>query len=163
MANVITGFRILCSLALLFCMPLSPAFLALYVMAGLSDMADGFVARKTGSVSRFGSVFDTAADFVFVAVCLVKLLPILDIQRWLYIWIAAIALIKAINIVSGYVTRKKLVTLHTPMNKLTGALLFALPLTLSVIDLRYSAAAVCAAATIAAIEEGHFIRAGREA
>ena len=163
MANVITGFRILCSLALLFCLPLSPAFFALYVMAGLSDMADGFVARKTGSVSRFGSVFDTAADFVFVAVCLVKLLPILDIQRWLYIWIAAIALIKAINIVSGYVTRKKLVTLHTPMNKLTGALLFALPLTLSVIDLRYSAAAVCAAATIAAIEEGHFIRAGREA
>ena len=163
MANVITGFRILCSFGLLFCLPLSPAFLALYVMAGLSDMADGFVARKTGSVSRFGSVFDTAADFVFVAVCLVKLLPILDIQRWLYIWIAAIALIKAINIVSGYVTRKKLVTLHTPMNKLTGALLFALPLTLSVIDLRYSAAAVCAAATIAAIEEGHFIRAGREA
>ena len=162
MANVITGIRILCSFGLLFCLPLSPAFCALYFMAGFTDMADGAVARKTGTVSRFGSLFDTAADFVFVAICFIKLLPILDIQRWLYVWIAAIALIKVINIVSGYVTRKKLVTLHTLMNKLTGALLFALPLTLSVIDLRYSAAAVCAAATFAAIQEGHFIRTGRE-
>ena len=162
MANVITGIRILCSFVLLFCLPLSPAFYVLYVIAGLTDMIDGAVARKTGTVSRFGSVFDTAADFVFVAVCLIKLLPILAIPKRLYIWIAAIALIKAINIVSGYVTRKKLITLHTLMNKLTGALLFCLPLTLSVIDLRYSAAAVCAAAMIAAIQEGHFIRAGRE-
>ena len=162
MANVITGSRILCSFVLLFCLPLSPAFYTLYVVAGFSDMIDGAVARRTGSVSRCGSLFDTAADFVFVAVCLIKLLPILDIPKWIYVWIVAIALIKAINIASGCVMRKKLVTLHTPINKLTGALLFALPLTLSFIDLRYSAAAVCAAATFAAIQEGHFIRTGRE-
>ena len=162
MANVITGSRILCSFGILFCLPLSPAFYTLYVVAGFSDMIDGAVARRTGSVSRFGSLFDTAADFVFVAVCLIKLLPILAIPRWLYFWIAAVALIKAINIASGYVVRKRLVTPHTLMNKITGALLFALPLTLSVIDLRCSAAVVCVAATAAAIQEGHLIRTGKE-
>ena len=46
------------------------------------------------------------------------------------------------------------------MNKVTGILLFALPLTLTVIELKYSGAVVCAAATFAAIQEGHLIRTG---
>ena len=121
-------------------------------------MIDGTVARKTNTVSAFGTMFDTIADIVFVAVCLIKLLPILDIPVWLWIWIAAIALIKVINMISGYVTQKKWIAPHTIMNKVTGALCFLLPLTLSFIDLKYSAIFVCAVATFAAIQEGHFIR-----
>jgi hypothetical protein len=41
-------------------------------------------------------------------------------------------------------------------------LLFALPLTLNFIELRYSAVVVCVIATFAAIQEGHFIRTGKE-
>ena len=121
-------------------------------------MIDGTVARKTNTVSAFGAKLDTIADIVFVAVCLIKLLPILDIPVWLWIWIAAIALIKVINMISGYVTQKKWIAPHTIMNKVTGALCFLLPLTLSFIDLKYSAIFVCAVATFAAIQEGHFIR-----
>ncbi len=121
-------------------------------------MIDGTVARKTNTVSAFGTKLDTIADIVFVAVCLIKLLPILDIPVWLWIWIAAIALIKVINMISGYVTQKKWIAPHTIMNKVTGALCFLLPLTLSFIDLKYSAIFVCAVATFAAIQEGHFIR-----
>ena len=79
MANVITGIRILVSAALLLCPVFSPIFYAMYLIAGLSDMADGIVARKTNSVSEFGSRFDSIADFVFVAVCLIKILPVMDI------------------------------------------------------------------------------------
>ena len=43
------------------------------------------------------------------------------------------------------------------MNKATGALLFLLPLTVSCIDLRYTAPIVCAVATFAALQEGHLI------
>ncbi|MBQ6152155.1 MAG: CDP-alcohol phosphatidyltransferase family protein [Ruminococcus sp.] len=161
MANIITGFRIVFSIAILFFSPLSPAFYVLYSAAGLTDMIDGPVARKTNTVSEFGAKFDTMADFVFVAVCLIKLLPILDIPIWLYIWIAVIALIKVINIISGFIKQKKWIAPHTVMNKVTGALCFLLPYTLSFIDLKYSAIVVCAAATFAAIQEGHFIRTGR--
>ena len=160
-ANMITGFRIVISIALLFFQPFSPAFYVLYTAAGLTDMIDGTVARKTDSVSRFGSGFDTVADFVFAAVCLFKLLPILDLPIWLYIWIAVIALLKVINIISGFIVKKKRIAPHTVLNRFTGALCFLLPFTLSFIELKYSAMVVCVAATFAAIQEGHFIRTER--
>ena len=131
MANIITGIRIVCGIVLLFCPVFSPAFYVLYITAGVSDMADGAVARKTGTASEFGSKLDTAADFVLVVVCLIKLIPVIHVPAWLIIWIIVIAVIKAINLISGYVMRKQMVTLHTVMNKVTGILLFVLPMTLT--------------------------------
>lgn len=162
MANIITGIRIVLSVALLFCPALSPVFYALYIAAGFSDMIDGAVARNTGTVSEFGSKLDTAADFVLVAVCLIKLLPVIHVPTWLIIWIVVIAVIRAINLISGYVIRKEIVALHTAMNKVTGLLLFVLPLTLSFLDLKYSGAVVSAVATFAAIQEGHLIRTNKK-
>lgn len=120
-------------------------------------MIDGTVARKTGAVSNFGTKLDTASDFVFMAVCVVKLLPNINISIWLWIWIAIIAIVKLINIVMGFIRRKKLVALHTFLNKITGLLLFLLPLTLQFIVPTYSFAVVCTIATIAAIQEGYYI------
>lgn len=157
MANIITGIRILCSIALLAVSPFSMPFYVLYLSAGLSDMIDGTVARKTGTASEFGSKFDSVADFVFVAVCLIKLLPVLNIETWLYVWIGLIAVIKAFTIVSGLLKYKKIIFIHSILNKATGLLVFALPLTLQFLELRYTAPVVCAIATVAAIQEGHFI------
>ena len=162
MANAITVFRIAASIVLFFCPAFSPVFYLFYIAAGLSDMLDGFVARKTDTVSLLGARLDTIADFVFVVVCLIKLFPVLSIPAWLYIWIGIIALIKVVNIISGFIVQKRFVTVHSVMNKATGALLFLLPLTISTVPLKYSAIVVCAAATFAAIQEGHFIRTERE-
>ena len=161
MANIITVIRIICSIALLFCRFPSPVFYILYVTAGITDIIDGAVARKTNTVSEFGAKLDTAADLVFVVVCLIKLIPILDIPKWLYVWIVVIAMVKIINIVSEYVIRKEFVAAHTVMNKVTGILLFLLPLTLQALDFKYTGAAVCAVATFAAVQEGHYIRTGK--
>ena len=161
MANVITGIRILVSVALLFCPVFSLIFYAMYLIAGLSDMADGIVARKTNSVSEFGSRFDSIADFVFVAVCLIKILPVIDIPVWLYVWTAVIFFVKTINIISGYAIHKRFIAVHTTMNKVTGVLLFMLPLTLTIVPLNYSGIPICSVATFAAIQEGHFIRVGK--
>lgn len=162
LANLISGTRILCSAALLICPAFSASFYVLYLMAGLTDMIDGAVARMTGTTSEFGAKLDTAADFVFVAVCLWKLLPILSVPLWLWLWIGGIALIKAINLLSGFIVQKRFVAMHTVMNKVTGILLFILPLTLPVVELKISAPLVCTVATFAAIQEGHHIRAGRD-
>lgn len=161
-ANIITGFRVLISIALLFCPVFSPVFYVLYLIAGLSDMIDGTIARRMNTVSEFDARFDTAADFVFVVVCLIKFLPVISIPAWLYVWIVLIALIKIIIIISGYVVQKKLVAVHSVMNKMTGVLLFILPLTFPIVPLKYLAIPVCAVATFAAVQEGHFIRTGRD-
>ena len=158
MANIITGCRIVCSLFLLFVPAFSPGFFVLYLVAGFTDMIDGIVARMTNSVSEFGSRLDTAADTVFVVICMIKLFPVLKIPLWLCIWIGVIAAIKVINIISGYIIQKKFTAKHTVLNKVTGAALFILPLTLSMIDLKYSGSFVCAIALFAAVEEGHLIR-----
>ena len=161
-ANVITSLRIFTSLALLFCPVFSSIFYALYLISGLSDMADGIIARKTHSVSDFGSRFDSIADFVFVAVCFIKILPVMDIPIWLYAWTAVIALIKIVNIISGYAMQKRFVAVHTTMNKVTGVLLFILPLILSIVPVIYMGILICSVATFAAVQEGHFIRRERE-
>lgn len=163
MANFITIIRILCSFALAFCAPFSLPFYALYIAAGLSDIFDGWIARKTNTATKSGAKLDTLADIVFAAVVLIKLLPILNIPVWLYIWIAVIALIKAANIAAGYIRNKELVAVHSILNKAAGLLLFVFPLTLTFIDLKYTAAVVCAVATIAAVYEGYLIRTGRTA
>ena len=121
-------------------------------------MIDGTIARKMNTVTEFGARFDTAADFVFVVVCLIKLLPVISMPAWLCIWIVIIALIKIINIISGYIVQRKLVAVHSVMNKVTGVLLFVLPLTFPIVPLEYLAIPVCAVATFAAVQEGHFIR-----
>ena len=162
MANLITSCRILFSLLLLFFPALSPGFYGLYLAAGLSDMLDGFVARRTNSASPLGAKLDSMADIVFLAVCLIKLLPVLALPVWLWVWVGLIALLRLVNILSGFVCRKKLVLLHTRANKLTGALLFLLPLSLGFLNIAYTAVPLCALASFAAIQEGHFIRTGRE-
>ena len=161
MANIITLFRIMYSIAMLFFPTLSTTFYALYIAAGFSDMIDGAVARKTDTVSKFGSQLDTFADILFVVVCLIKLLPVLDIPIWFYIWILVIAFIKVANITVGYIRQKAFVDVHSMINKVTGCLLFLFPLTLTFIDLRYSAVFVCFIATAAAIYEGYLIQEGK--
>ena len=161
-ANIVTGFRILGSVLLL-CLPaFSVEFYILYILCGFSDMADGTIARKTNSTGKFGAKIDTAADLAFVTVSLIKILPAISIPKWLLIWIAVIAIIKIGNILWGYASGKHFISLHTIMNKLTGFLLFILPLTLSFIELKYSAVAVCLVATFSAIQESCYIGTGRE-
>ena len=156
-ANIITSCRILGSIGLLFCPVFSDGFYVLYLFCGLTDMVDGSIARKTGAVSSFGARLDTVADFLFVIASFVKLVPVIRIPVWIWGWAAVIAVVKLVNLVWGFTQTKQIPALHTIANKATGLCLFLLPLTMSFVDLRYTAPVVCAIATIAAIQEGYYI------
>ena len=153
-ANIITSCRILGSIGLLFCPVYSSCFYGLYIFCGLTDMVDGTVARKMGAASSFGAKLDTVADFLFVIASFVKLVPVIRIPVWIWVWAAVIAVVKLVNLVWGFKQTKQMSSLHTIANKATGLCLFLLPLTISLVDLRYTAPAVCVMATIAAIREG---------
>lgn len=47
-------------------------------------------------------------------------------------------------------------------NIVTGILLFVFPLTLSIVPLEYTGIPICSVATFAAVQEGHFIRTGKD-
>lgn len=165
MANFITSVRIVCALALLFCPTFSGWFYALYILGGISDVLDGFAARHFGEESKLGAQLDTVADIVFTAVVLIKVLRTVHIPGWLIVWTVCIAFIKCVNIISGFVLYKRFVSEHTLMNKVCGVLLFAVPLCIGVFPWQFAAGLIiltCAAATFAAVQEGHYIRSGKE-
>ena len=156
-ANIITSCRIFGSILLLFFPTFSVEFYITYLFCGFSDMIDGAIARKTNSTGRFGSQLDTIADLIFVVISIIKLLPAIHIPKWLWIWGIVIAIIKIGNIILGYISEKQFISLHTIMNKITGLLLFLLPLTLSFVEVKYSSIAVCSMAIFAAIQEWVYI------
>ena len=156
-ANIMTSFRIFGSIGLLFCPVFSACFYGLYIFCGLTDMVDGTIARKTGAASSFGARLDTVADSLLVIASFAKILPVIRIPVWIWVWAAVIAVVKLVNLVWGILGRKQMPSLHTIANKATGLCLFLLPLTMSFVDLRYTAPVVCVIATIAAIQEGHYI------
>ena len=156
-ANILTACRIFGSVLMLFFPVFSPAFYITYILCGFTDMIDGTVAEKTNSTSEFGSRLDTVADMIFVAVSSFKLLPAICIPQWLWIWGGVIAVIKIGNIIWGYVSKKQFIAFHTIMNKITGLLLFLLPLIISFSGWEYVAIAACSVATLSAIQEGVYV------
>ena len=161
-ANIITGSRIVFSLPLLFIRLSSAWFYILYLFCGLTDMIDGTIARKTGAVSKFGARLDTVADFVFMFVCSIKILPLMYIPVSLWMWIIIVALIKIFNIVLVFIHKKKLISIHSVLNKATGFALFLLPLSMTFVETTYSVAIICVLATIAVMQEIYFIAKGQE-
>ena len=160
--NAISALRFLGAVCLLFFGVESCAFWVIYFVCGLSDMADGYLARKLGCVSKTGALLDSLADLAFVISCCFKLIPALAFPKWLWIWGGAIVAIKVINQISALVIYKKCIFPHTIANKVTGVLLFVgVPLTVF-LESMVPMVIIAVVATFAAVQEGHFIRTGLE-
>jgi CDP-diacylglycerol--glycerol-3-phosphate 3-phosphatidyltransferase len=63
---------------------------AIFAVASLTDYLDGYLARKMGSVTKFGILFDPIADKFLVISALVLLV---DMER-LSVWIAAALIVR---------------------------------------------------------------------
>ena len=154
--NIITLLRIAGSLGLLLCDVTGVAYWIIYGLCGISDIVDGWLARKLKCVTKKGALLDSLADICFVACCVWKLLPILDLPQWLWLWAGEIVAIKIANQLSALVMFGRCSFPHTTANKITGFLLFiAVPITFQTV---IPITIVAAIATLAAIHESHFIR-----
>ena len=157
--NVISVLRVAGSVGLLFCDVAGWLFWTLYALCGISDMVDGPLARNLQAESKTGAVLDSVSDIIFVACCAIRLLPVLEIPTWLWIWAGVIVFIKIVNQLSALAVCKQFYFPHTWANKLTGLLLFLTVPTIfwSMISISI----VAALATFAAVQEGHYIRTWR--
>ena len=156
--NLLSASRIVFCLPLLLVYAMTLPFWVLYVIAGMTDMLDGFLARRWGVESKFGARLDSWADFVFVIAVGYKLFPWLKLPATLWMMIGLIALVKASNAVSAYIVRHKMVFLHTQANKLTGLLLFIGMMAIGQSYFIPIAWVIACIALFAAIQEGHYIR-----
>ena len=99
--NFITLLRMIGTMGLLFLRPMSPQFLLIYLLAGITDVLDGWLARKTGTAIKY----------------------------------------------------RRFASLHTWLNKMTGAAVFLLPYILTISSGVVYSWAVCALACAASLEE----------
>ena len=150
--NILSSLRIVGAVALLMCDVAGTTFMTLYALCGISDIADGWLSRKMKCVTRTGALLDSLADICFVACCAWKLLPILELPKWLWLWAGAIVAIKVVNQISALVMYGRCCFPHTLANKWAGFLLFiAVPMTFwSVVPITI----VASVATFAAVHEG---------
>lgn len=155
MANCITGARILGTLVLLALTPLTPAFYGVYLLTGVTDALDGWVARKTGTVSRFGAKLDSVADLLFYAVLIGKLFPALYglLPRSIWAAVLAIAAIRLCAYAAAAVRYHTFASAHTWLNKLTGGAVFLIPCLLTTSLAVGYCWGVCAVAGLASVEE----------
>lgn len=152
-ADVLTVSRMLCSLLLTALPVRSGIFAALYLFCGVSDVLDGFLARRLHTESERGAKLDSAADLLFALAYAVKLLPELALPAWLWGWTAGIAAAKLAGILIRSRLRRGFDLPHSPLNRLTGLAIFLLPLFAQAAAVKFGAAFVCALATAATVAE----------
>lgn len=156
--NILSMSRIALCLPLLLVDAMTLHFWILYLIAGITDILDGFLARRWDVESKFGARLDSLADFVFVLAVGYKLFPWLKLPTTLWIMIGIIALVKIINAICSSVAKHKIEFLHTKANKLTGFLLFIGVMTIGQSYFIPVAWMIACIALFTAIQEGHFIR-----
>ena len=158
LANYISFSRIIMSIILLIPETFSTSFNIIYIYCGISDMLDGFIARKSKNESEIGAKLDSIADIVFVLGAMIKILPILNIYKEIIIWIVFIVLIKIINVIHTYIYYKQIVLPHTILNKITGFILFLTPFIIFKTNSIAFEIIICIIATLAAAQEKYYIK-----
>ncbi|TCO70659.1 CDP-alcohol phosphatidyltransferase family protein [Marinisporobacter balticus] len=151
--NCISFSRIIFSLLLIYTKPLSLAFYLIYIICGLSDIIDGFIARKTGTTSSFGAKLDSIADMIMAGILLFLIYPITNFTNKIVIWIILIAIIRLTSMFIAMKKYKTFASIHTYGNKITGIVLFLFPILLPYINTTMLMYIICVVASISAIEE----------
>ena len=151
--SFITVARIVGALSLLLITPLSITFFIIYVVCCLSDIADGYIARKMGTASKFGELLDSAADLIFTAVLFVIFIPIITWERWVIYWIGAVAFVRLLTLTIGFLKYRAFSLLHTYTNKTTGIALVCFPILFWMTGFDATAIILCGIATLSALEE----------
>ncbi len=128
--NILSCSRIVFSVLLLFCTERPVWFIILYCICGITDAADGYLARALNAETELGSKLDSLGDFVFYI-------------AWLYIFysyikgenfkvtvacIVSVAVIRVANLAITKIKFAQWSMMHTIGNKIAGLALFtALP------------------------------------
>lgn len=127
--NIISLIRIPLSLSLLLFLHNDMIFITIYSFCGISDVLDGYIARKMNLQSILGAKLDSIADFVMYTIIIIVL------SQWNWHYIASfipllifITLIRGLNIGIIYHKFNQLGVIHTIGNKFVGILAYCIPL-----------------------------------
>ncbi|BCN30984.1 CDP-alcohol phosphatidyltransferase family protein [Anaeromicropila herbilytica] len=151
--NYLSVSRILASVSLLLEKPFSAVFFSLYLICGISDVLDGYLARKMNVTSKLGQLLDSVSDFIFISIVLYIYIPSMAFPLWIIGLIVIIVVIRVASLILGFVRHHQLTFLHTYANKATGLVLFFFPILFSIVGKEITATLICCIASISAMED----------
>lgn len=125
-ANFITVLRIVLSLIILIFKFDNTIFLIIYTICGITDILDGYVARKMKTESELGRKLDSLAD-IFLGIVIIKRLYQVILSKQVYLILTiTICILKFISISIIFKKYRKIGIIHTYLNKITGFSIFLL-------------------------------------
>lgn len=153
--NCITALRIAGTLGMIFTEPFTLWFYVVYTITGITDILDGFIARRLKVTSEFGARLDSVADVFFYIVMIVKILPKLVKKLPVQIWCAVgvIFILRVTSYVFAALKFHKFASVHTIMNKLTVFTVFLVPFFMDTHYLVTICTVICTMGIIALLEE----------
>ena len=151
--NMLSFMRLLLIIPLMFLTPFELPFMIIYVVAGVSDMIDGPLARKFNVVSQFGAALDGGADFLMILVVVFRILPLIELPAWVIIWIFIVIGMKFLGVIIGYLRHKKLILMHTYIGKFFVFSLFLFPVFYLFVDVVLLLTVLLVLATIVMVED----------
>lgn len=127
--NCITTLRIVGTAALIFTKPMSLWFYIVYCLTGVTDVLDGFLARKLKITSEFGAKLDSIADLLFYTIMGIMIMPVLLKTLPLSLWcgVVTVIVLRLASYITAAIKFKRFASTHSVLNKLTGAAVFCIP------------------------------------
>lgn len=153
LANFITCLRIIFAIILIFLIPFSAIFWIFYLCGGISDILDGFIARKMNLQSTFGVKLDSVADVIFATAIVVVVIKNIKFSELMWLIIVCIAFIRIFGYRIGFYKYHTFSALHTYANKLAGLLIFTSPMLYFLLGINPTIIILSTVALISAVEE----------
>ncbi|WP_138206535.1 CDP-diacylglycerol--glycerol-3-phosphate 3-phosphatidyltransferase [Haloimpatiens lingqiaonensis] len=100
--NILTVFRLALVpiFAYIFFSPMKNSLflsIAIFLIAGATDVLDGYIARKHNLITKFGIVMDPLADKLM----LVTVLYCLTAENYIYSWVLWVIILKELSMIIG--------------------------------------------------------------
>ena len=152
--NILSTLRIILALLILIVAPNKALVFVIMLLCGITDVLDGYIARKHDYQSHLGARLDSAGDYaLFIILVAYFLIWQIDLVRENLILISVILIIRISSLVVSLIRNKKVYSLHTIANKITGVVVF-LGITITfIVENRIVMEIVLIVALLSAIEE----------
>ena len=150
--NILSASRLLLSFALYFLEPLSATYLWLYSVCVITDVLDGFIARRYDACTDYGHLLDSLGDAFLAVAVLATLVPFLNWGLWEIMLITAVIVVRLTAFVIGSIRFGRPAFLHSYLNKAAGLAFFISPFLIKLIGLQTTVAIVGIVCILASLE-----------